>query len=886
MLVEVNRPVIPTSAFPIDELLPRICASLIAHPRLVLEAPPGAGKTTQVPPALLDAPWLAGRKILMLEPRRVAARAAAHFMAKQRGEQVGDTVGYRIRFDNQVSAKTRIEVVTEGILTRMIQDDPTLGEGRPDGVGAIIFDEFHERHLAADLGLALALDVQAALREDLRIVVMSATLDGERLAQFLDAPRLSSAGRSYPVTVAHFPARRVLRQAQDGRSEPLETQTRRAVEHALAQHPGDVLVFLPGQREIARVESALAASDYARDVDVLTLHGELSVEQQSRVLQPAPLDEHGRAGRRRVVLATNVAESSVTLPGVRVVIDAGLAREPRYDPNSGFSRLDIVSIAQASADQRAGRAGRVAEGWAYRLWPESQRLEPQRRAEIAQVELAGLALELAAWGDANLRFVDAPPPGALAAARELLQRLGALDADAPAATATITALGQRMLMLGTHPRLAAMLLAPDDPQQRALACDLAALVEARDPLRSRSDALAERWQALAAFRQGRVLRPAQDDRGGMSRSALAALDQAARQWRRRLRIDNPSPPSVPAHALGDVLLHAFPDRIARQHPDDPRRYQLANGRGATLFDDSVLYGEPWLVISELRAQRQAPGHRSDSLVLRAAPLDEARLQREFPLRFTDEDRVQWDAQTRAIAAVRERRFDRIVLDSRRVANPQGGQWASRYADALVDAVRELGLEALPWSETLSRWRARVRCLRVWLPELAALPELSTQALLADLDAWLKPALVGKTRLAALDEGAFGDALKSPVSWSLRQQIDALAPTRILVPSGMERRIDYAFDDETSAPVAPVLAVKLQELFGLADTPRIAEGRVPLTLHLLSPGGRPLQVTQDLKGFWQRTYPEVKKEMKGRYPKHPWPDDPWTATATHRAKPRG
>lgn len=875
MLGAVNRP-----SFPIDALLPRILASLAAHPRLVLEAPPGAGKTTQVPPALLDAPWLAGRRILMLEPRRVAARAAAQFMATQRGERVGETVGYRIRFDNQVSAATRIEVVTEGILTRMIQDDPTLGEGRPDGVGAIVFDEFHERHLAADLGLALALDVQASLRADLRIVLMSATLDGARLATFLDAPRLSSAGRSYPVTVAHFPARRVLRQAQDGRSEAIEAQTRRAVEHALAAHPGDVLVFLPGQREIARVERALLAGDATRAADVLTLHGELPVEQQARVLQPAPPDEQGNDGRRRVVLATNVAESSVTLPGVRVVVDAGLAREPRYDPNSGFSRLDVVAIAQASADQRAGRAGRVAEGWAYRLWPQSQRLEPQRRPEIAQVELAGLALELAAWGDANLRFVDAPPAGALAAARELLQRLGALDAGAQPADAAITALGRRMLALGTHPRLAAMLLAPRDPTERALACDLAALIEARDPLRAsrgtpRSDALAERWQALAGFRHGRIPADA-------TRPALAAIDQAARQWRRRLRLDPAPPRDLPAHALGDVLLHAFPDRIARQHPADPRRYQLANGRSAKLFDDSALYGEPWLVISELESPRQVRGDRSDSVVLRAAPLDEARLQREFPRRFSDEDRVVWDADARAIAAVRERRFDRIVLDSRPLARPD----PARCAEALVDAVRQLGLVALPWSEPLSQWRARVRCLRAWRPELATtLPDLSDGALLATLDAWLKPALAGKTRLAALDEAAFGEALKGTLEWSSRQQVDTLAPIRIAVPSGMQRRIEYAFDDEADAPIAPVLAVKLQELFGLADTPRIADGRVPLTLHLLSPGGRPLQVTQDLRGFWERTYPEVRREMKGRYPKHPWPDDPWTATATHRAKPR-
>jgi ATP-dependent helicase HrpB len=849
----VTRP-----TFPIDPLLPQICDSLEKHPRLVLEAPPGAGKTTRVPPALLDASWLGGRRIVMLEPRRVAARAAAMFMAKARGEAVGETVGYRIRFENKVSAATRIEVVTEGILTRMIQDDPELGGSGPEGIGALLFDEFHERHLAADLGLALALDVQAGLREDLRIVMMSATLDGERLAQHLDAPRLSSAGRAYPVEITHFPARR---------DEALEHQTRRAVEHAVVTHTGDVLVFLPGQREIARAAAVLSSSPSGGGFEVLPLHGDLPVEQQTRVLQPAP------DGHRRVVLATNVAESSVTLPGVRVVIDSGLAREPRYDPNSGFSRLDVVNIAQASADQRAGRAGRVAEGWAYRLWPQSQRLEPQRRPEIAQVELAGLALELAAWGDAGLRFVDAPPPGALAAARELLQRLGALDGD------TITSLGRRMLALGTHPRLAAMLLAGDDAVERAVACDLAALVEARDPLRSRSDALAERWQGLVAFRNGRVPADA-------SRAALAAIDQAAKQWRRRMRVDAPPPGDLPAHALGDVSLHAFPDRIARQHPSDPRRYQLANGRGARLFDDSALYGEPWLVVSELRALRQAQGDRSDALVLRAVPLDEARLQREFPQRFITEDRVVWDAEKRGMAAVRETRFDRIVLASKPLAKPD----PSRYADALVDAVRQLGLDVLPWTENLVQWRARVRCLRSWCPEIAtaepALPELSDVALLDRLDDWLRPALAGKTRLDALDEQAFGEALKSMTDWSLRHKIDTLAPTRIAVPSGLERRIVYGFDDAADAPVAPVLAVKLQELFGLADTPRIADGRVPVTLHLLSPGGKPLQITQDLRGFWDRTYPDVKKEMKGRYPKHPWPDDPWTAAATHRAKPKG
>ncbi|MBB4128281.1 ATP-dependent helicase HrpB [Xanthomonas translucens] len=864
--------------FPIDPLLPQIRDSLAAHPRLVLEAPPGAGKTTQVPPALLEAPWLQSRRIVMLEPRRVAARSAATFMARQRGEAPGETVGYRIRFENKVSARTRIEVVTEGILTRMIQDDPML-----DGVGALLFDEFHERHLAADLGLALALDVQAQVREDLRIVVMSATLDGERLAQFLDAPRLSSAGRSHPVEIAHFPARR---------DEALEAQTRRAVEHALQRHPGDVLVFLPGQREIARVQAALeaagvglgvpssgAASDdvssgtasgisssgaarhllpggEGNGVDVLPLHGELPVEQQSKVLQPDP------HGRRRVVLATNVAESSVTLPGVRVVIDAGLAREPHYDPNSGFSRLDVAAIAQASADQRAGRAGRVASGWAYRLWPQSQRLEAQRRAEVLQVELAGLALELAAWGSDTLRFVDPPPPGALAAARELLQRLGALSESH-----AITANGRRMLALGTHPRLAAMLLAAPNPRAQALACDLAALVEARDPLRQGGDALAARWRALAGFRRGRA--PHDANRGG-----LAAIDAAAKQWRRRLRSDAAAPDSVEAHELGDLLAHAFPDRIATRHPADPLRYLLANGRSARLFEHSDLRGEPWLVATELRYEAK------DALLLRAAPVDEARLRADFPQRFVQQDVVRWDAERRALSALREIRFDRIVLDSR----PAGRVDPAHAAAALTEAVRELGLQALPWSEPLSQWRARVVALRTWMPELG-LPDLGDAALLETLDSWLRPAFAGKTRLDALGEDEFGEALKSLLPWDQRQAVDRHAPTRIGVPSGMERRIDYALDHAGQAQ-APVLAVKLQELFGLADTPRVADGRVPLLLHLLSPGGRPLQVTQDLRNFWSSTYPEVKKEMKGRYPRHPWPDDPWTATASHRAKPRG
>jgi len=724
----------------------------------------------------------------------------------------------------------------------MIQDDPTL-----EGVAAILFDEFHERHLAGDLGLALALDVQAQLRPDLRIVVMSATLDGETLARFLDAPRLSSAGRSYPVTLSHYPARR---------DEALLFQLKRCVSDALHKHPGDVLVFLPGQREIADAERQLAELA-ANAIAVIALHGELPIERQSEALSPDP------QGRRRVVLATNVAESSVTLPGVRVVIDTGLAREPRFDPNSGFSRLETVAISQASADQRVGRAGRVAEGWAYRLWPESQRLDPARTPEIAQSELSSLRLELAAWGSAELRFPIAPPSGAFAAAEDLLLRLGALDDGK-----RITGFGRKMLALGTQPRLAAMLLSANGEVEAALACDLAALIEARDPLKGpRRDDWAARWQALAAFRQGRASLDA-------SRGALAAIDQAAKQWRRRLRCAATPPSSVPAHLLGDLLLHAFPERIARQHPTDPRRYQLANGRMVRLLDDSAVYGEPWIVASELRFEAK------DSLVLRAAPLDESRLERDFPQRFVERDVVRWDGEARALVSRREKRFDKIVLSSK----PAGRPDPALAAQALCDAVAELGLDALPWTETLQQFRARLRCLQEWQPELA-LPDLSDAGLLASLDHWLKPAFVGKTRLDALTEQELGEALRSQLDWGLRLKLDQLAPTHITVPSGMNRGIAYAIDDHGHA-VAPVLAVKLQELFGLADTPRIVDGRVPVLLHLLSPGGKPLQVTQDLRGFWERTYPEVKKEMKGRYPRHPWPDDPWTATATHRAKPRG
>lgn len=832
--------------FPITPLLPDICDSLSAQSRLVLEAPPGAGKTTQVPLALLDQAWLGTDKILMLEPRRIAARAAAQFMSRQLGEEVGRTVGYRIRFESKVSTATRIEVVTEGILTRLIQDDPEL-----TGIGAILFDEFHERHLAGDLGVALALDVQATLRPELRIVVMSATLDGERIAQWLDAPRISSPGRSFPVRVEYPPART---------QENVEHQLARVARQALEESDGDVLAFLPGRREIARTEAVLAQTLQADNVEVVALHGELSLAEQQAALSPA------EPGMRRIVLATNVAESSVTLPGIRSVVDSGLAREPRFDPNSGFTRLETVNISQASADQRAGRAGRVAEGTAYRLWPQSKRLDVARTAEIAQAELSGLALELAAWGITadsrnDLPWLDAPPAGALAQARELLVVLGALDASG-----RITALGRRMLELGATPRLgAAALRAP--PELHALVADLLALMEARSPLRgeqARSDDFRARVTALHAWRDRRTA----GARGGADAGALAAIEQASKGWRRRLDVHTAASGVPDSHAVGDLLLHAYPDRVARRDDNNPLRYTLANGRGARLHESTALLGEPWLVALDLRFEAR------DSLILAAAPLDPRVLERDYAAQFRRERTLRWNDERNAVEAFEEQRYAAIVLSRRSVpVQPEDA------LPALLAAVRAKGLDVLPWSENARRLRARMQALRAWMPELG-LPDVADDALLATLESWLAPYLNGKRRLDALATEELSQALASLFDYEQRRLLDAQAPESLTVPSGMARRIEYV------AGEPPVLAVKLQELFGLADTPRVGGGRIPVTLHLLSPAGRPIQVTQDLKGFWERTYPEVKKELKGRYPRHPWPDDPWSATPTHRAKPRG
>ncbi|HEX3895066.1 MAG TPA: ATP-dependent helicase HrpB [Rudaea sp.] len=829
--------------FPIGEVLSEIATALAAHTRLIVEAPPGAGKTTQVPTSLLDAEWLGGRKILMLEPRRIAARAAAEFMASQRGEEVGDTIGYRIRFESKVSARTRIEVVTEGILARMIQANPELG-----GIGAVLFDEFHERHLQGDLGAALALDVQASLRPDLRLVIMSATLDGERIARWFDAPRITSAGRSFPVRVEYPPSRP---------NEEWPAHMRRTVETALKTTDGDVLVFLAGRREIDQARMVLHALS---DIELVPLHGELSLIEQHAVLSPTS------SGKRRIVLATNIAESSVTLPGIRAVIDTGFAREPRLDPNSGFTRLETIPVSQASADQRAGRAGRVAPGIAYRLWPQSQRREASRRAEINQVELSGLALDIAAWGSNDLRWLDPPPSGALAGARDLLILLGALDPEN-----RITAFGRVMLATGATPRLAAALLRAPDARWE-LACDLIALIDARTPLRgdqARSDDFEARYAALADYRRdgARAARAANADV-----SMLAAIDRAAKKWRRRGeavgRKTRSSNAPIADDDIGNVLVHAFPDRVARQDENDPRRYRLSNGRGAHVHSNSELLGEQWLVAVDLRYDE------GDSLILSAAPFDAAILEQDFSDRIVRERIVRWNEVTRSAEAFEVVRFAELVLEQRSVPTRPGDAHAG-----LSKAVHSLRIDALPWSDQARSLRTRVNCLREWIPDLD-LPDLSDDALHTSIDAWLMPHLDNATRLDALTPQLVGDALAARLDYAQHRAVDELAPESIAMPSGNMRRLEY------HAGQSPVLAVKLQELFGLADTPRIARAKVPVTLHLLSPAQRPIQVTQDLRGFWERTYPEVKKELKGRYPKHPWPDDPWSATPTHRAKPRG
>ncbi len=844
------------SSLPIDAILAPLRRILAAGTALVLQAPPGAGKTTRVPPALLDAPWLAGRRIIMLEPRRLAARAAAVFMARLLGEPVGETVGYRIRFEAKIGPRTRIEVVTEAILTRRLQSDPGL-----DGVGLVIFDEFHERHLDSDLGLALCLDAQRGLREDLRLLVMSATLDSGPVAQLLDAPVLSSEGRCYPVDILHRPP-------TDERDMARNMAV--AIRAVLQEQHGDILAFLPGAGEIRRCLTLLEADPVCAGVLLSPLYGDLPQAQQDRAITPDP------GGRRKIVLATAIAETSLTIEGVRVVIDAGWSRVPRFDPNSGLSGLVTVRVAQSSADQRAGRAGRLGPGVCYRLWPQGLHLIKHADAEIRQADLAPLALELAQWGvrdAAQLAWLDAPPPGALAQARELLRELAAIDSKD-----TITALGRRMAALPLHPRLAHMLLRAQALGKGALACDIAALLGERDVLKgeaSRNPDFSVRVEALSALRR--------NGRAGVASfqadaNACARAEQVAAQYRRLIKCGEAASVCAPEE-LGLLLALAYPDRVARRRGDEERgtagrlmgsAYLLANGRGARLRDAGMLQKHAWLVAANLAVGA------GEGIIYSAAPVAESDLRAQLPEHVRQTESVSWDSAQSAVAARRETRFGAIVLDSAllRDADPD------LVRAALLHGIRQLGLESLPWTPECRNWQARVLSLRAWCPE-ENWPDVADARLLESLEDWLSPYLNGMSRRDHLARLDLLDSLQTLLDYKQRTRLEEGAPTHLNVPSGSHLRLDY-----DAAAGSPVLAVKLQEMFGLADTPRIAWGRVPVTLHLLSPARHPLQITQDLRGFWDRTYAEVRKEFQGRYPKHPWPDDPWNATPTARAKRRG
>jgi ATP-dependent helicase HrpB len=818
-------------SLPIEAALPDLKRTLAASRSAVLEAPTGAGKTTLVPLALLGEPWAAGKKILMLEPRRVAARAAAARMADLLGEKVGETVGYRVRLDTKVSAKTRIEVVTEALLTRRLQSDPEL-----KGVACVIFDEFHERSLNADLGLALTLETQAALNDDLKVLVMSATLDGARVAKLLgDAPIVRSEGRLYPIDTRYAPPLAAAR---------IEQATANVTLRALHDTDGGLLVFLPGEGEIRTVARLLEAEDL-RGATLLPLYGTLTAEQQDRAIRPLP-------GTRKIVLATAIAETSLTIEDIRVVIDAGLQRLARYDPATGMTRLVTQRVSLASADQRRGRAGRVAPGICYRLWDEAETrsLTAYTPPEILTSDLAPFALDLALWGErdaSRLKLLDPPPASTFAEAQELLKELDAIDADN-----RITPHGRACAAFGAHPRLAHMMLRAKETGDGATAAALAAILSERDVIRGTKDA--DIRTRLEAF-----------DRGSPNadRGALARAREQARAWMRALDAKDGS---IDMHAAGRLTALAYPERVAKRR--GPASVRMASGRGATLPETDALAREDYLAIASL------DGAGANAKIHQAAPLTLAEIEDLFAAHIETREVCEWSSREKAAIAREEERLHALTLAERPLKKPD----AAKLAAAVLTGIRELGLRSLNWTPELEAFRARVKFIRKLEPD-AGWPDLSDEALTHTLEIWLQPFLGSVTRAADFARIDISNALHSLFDWEQKKRLDTLVPTHVEVPSGSHIPIDYADD-------APILAVRLQEMFGLADTPTVANGRVPLTLHLLSPARRPVQVTRDLKSFWKNGYPEVKRDLKGRYPKHHWPDDPWTATPTARAKPRG
>lgn len=834
---------------PIDPLLPAIAEALANHSAVILEAPPGAGKTTRAPLALLDQPWLAERKILLLEPRRIAARAAAHRMAATLGEKTGETVGYQIRLDRLIGPTTRIEVITEGILTRRLQDDAAL-----EGVGLVIFDEFHERSLDADLGLALTLDMQKALRPDLRLMVMSATLDGASLSRLLpDAPVLRSAGRAYPVETRHLDAPPTNR---------LAPAMANAIRMALAETSGDLLAFLPGEREIRNTAALLRDDAQAAKALVLPLYGALSQAEQDRVFAPAP------PGRRKLVLATAIAETSLTIDGITVVIDSGFARVPRFDPASGLTRLETVKVSQAGAEQRRGRGGRTAPGVCYRLWPEpaTRGLPPRAMPEILQADLTPLALELAIWGIADadsLAWLDPPPAGAYSQARILLRQLGAFDAEG-----RVTDHGRRMARLPLHPRLAHMAITALDRGLGQEAALLAALLGEKDILAGSGAArdcdLRHRLETIGA-------KPSPSGLDDIRPAARKRIAEIARQIRRLLQI--PDRTIDPRQAAGLIAL-AYPDRIAQRRANGG--YRMANGRGAVLPEGDPLAREDWLAIAEVG------GGGVDGRIFLAAPITLDEIETIFADAIETVETTAWDNRAESVVAQRQRRLGALMIG---MSDMRDGP-PEQISAALIDGIRQIGLAALPWTNAARQIQGRIALLRALDGADSPWPDLSDQTLLATLESWLAPHLIGmrnRKNLARLD---LGEILVTPLDWPRRRKLDESAPTHIPVPSGRSAALDYPSEQTAGGEVAPpTLSIKLQELFGMSETPRVANGRVPVVLHLLSPAGRPVQVTSDLANFWRSGYPEVKKDLKGRYPRHPWPNDPLTAVATAKTKRR-